>query len=787
MKTKITILLLTFTFWIPAFAQLANKTCDMEFLNLVQTNETEFRFDVRIRNTTPNPTVDDPTCTDAGGAFAIDAWNFYVGFNPAILNGGALSPGFYLFYQASSSQLATSIIPDNALIGSDQTCVIAFPNSLGLNVVTTILNHSNWVKIGTFIVKLRNVNDNLGTPSVAHNFASVLPNFFTPSNAYNKVGYVPYNVLNSRRTLGATGGVTTTVINNLGNKSLYSHCYSGSGGYNDGQNWNNNVASTDPSYQKVPSITTNNVAVGSINFDEVTTFADVSKSGTCNIDADITVSDLTVNAGSQLTLLNGSNMTATNFYINSDAVKGTGTFVDKNASVSSGKLTVSGLTNVQQYLPMGRNWYISSPVSGATSNVIKSTSANKLWNYNEVNTGTILWNEITATNTLLGITTGYVANMAASGNILFPGTLNTGAQTTVTLTRQGTISSGFNLVGNPYPSYLNWISAVASTNTGTINMEPTMWYRSQNSGATYVFDTFIANGSGGGIGTSNFSNGVTPVNGFIPPMQAFWVRVAPGQTTGKLAFTNSMRSHQDQSIPTNRLKAASIVDPEQSVLRLQVSNGINSDEAIVYFNPNALDTFDGFDAEKMSNNDATIPEIYTMAGLEKVVINGLKSVYDNEELMLGFTPGIQSDFTIKATEISSFDPNTKIILKDKLLNTEKELTIGNSYTFSSTEISTLSRFSILFKTTSVTTQINDDGKGSESMLIYKNQNNQITVNRMDAIGEGTLTVSNSIGQLLASQSTTGTVTVVDKTLIPGVYLVKLTLKGKNTIKKVIIN
>jgi len=70
------------------------------------------------------------------------------------------------------------------------------------------------------------------------------------------------------------------------------------------------------------------------------------------------------------------------------------------------------------------------------------------------------------------------------------------------------------------------------------------------------------------------------------------------------------------------------------------------------------------------------------------------------------------------------------------------------------------------------------------MYIYRNQNNRITVNRIDAIGEGTVTVCNAIGQKLVNMSTTGTVTVVNTKLLPGVYLVIVDVHGKSTTKKI---
>lgn len=489
----------------------------------------------------------------------------------------------------------------------------------------------------------------------------------------------------------------------------------------------------------------------------------------------LTVSSLlTINSGAKLTNPTGATLTIKNVNINSDNTNGTGTFVDNGTTTN----TSGGTTNVQQYLTTGRNWYISSPVASAATSIV--TGGGSLWNYTEANSGSVLWNPIITGN--FGVATGYVANMTADGIINFTGgTLNTGPLTNPSLTRLGTLSTGFNLVGNPYPSYINWLLVqIAST-----NLESTIWYRTKNNvtpTSAYVFDTFNATPN---VGTNN--NGFAAVTGDLAPMQAFWVRVVSGQTSGTLALTNAMRSHQDQSVTTNRLKAPSKDNFVQQLLRLQVSNAIYSDEAIILFNPNASDGFDAYDSEKMSNNNVDIAEIYTLACTEQVVINGLKSVYNDEELPLGFNTKKESTFTIKATEISNFDSSTQIILMDKLLNSEQELEKNTVYAFSSDVTNNTTRFSIVFKSTGVTTGLNNNGNGSESILIYKNNNGQITVTRKDAIGEGTVTVYNAINQMLTSQSTTGTITVVDRKLIPGVYLVKVALAGKNTTKKVIIN
>jgi len=493
------------------------------------------------------------------------------------------------------------------------------------------------------------------------------------------------------------------------------------------------------------------------------------------------VNNLTINAGSKLTT--SGTITATTINILSDGTNGTGTLKD-------GGVLTSTNSNVQQYLTTGRNWYISSPVSAATSAVFNAAAAsniNKLYWYDETNgsSATLNWPQITTNSSSLSVSRGYVANVdatllvATNGVTFSGGTLNTGNITTGSngvpaLTRtSGQIKEGFNLVGNPYPSYLDWV-AVSGAST---NIDPTMWYRTKN-GAVYEFDTYNATS---GVGTNN----ATVVTQNIPPMQAFWVRVTSGQTTGTLALTNAMRNHNDLS--TNKFRSPAVLNSVQSVLRLQVSNGVNADEAIVLFNPNASNGLDAYDSPKMTNADTAIPEIYTTAGTEKVVINGLKTINPNQELQLGFVPGTTNSFFIKATEFSNYNTGTRIILKDYLINTENDLTDGTAYVFSSDAVSTENRFTIIFRTSSVTTDLKNSDF-NKSIVAFKNGNNQIGVSiPADIVGKASVSVYNAVGQKLENKLLESTKCVFSNSYTSGVYLVNVITNGKSITRKVVIN
>jgi hypothetical protein len=491
----------------------------------------------------------------------------------------------------------------------------------------------------------------------------------------------------------------------------------------------------------------------------------VVMSGTLTIDQSISVGNLTVYPGAKVTLNSGNTLTVTgNLTIQSNAT-GTGTFVDLNPT---GGLTVSGTTRVQQYLPSGRNSYISSPVTGATTAVLNT--ATSVVSYDEVHGTSAPW--VTESGSLTPLK-GYISvNTTTSGVVTFSGTLNTGTKTIAPTRTAGQAKEGFNLVGNPYPSYVSWTDATKT------NLLTTMWYRTKSASA-YVFDTY---NSTGGIGTSN---GLTTVSNLIPPMQGFWVRVDVGQTSGTLGFTNAMRSHADVS--TNSFKAPSATKVAQQVLRLQVSNGSNSDEAVVYLDPNASNGYDVYDSPKMTNANAAIPEIYTIAGTEQLVINGLNNVTANAELPLGFTTSQPDSFSIRATQFSGFDATPNVYLRDNVLNTEQNLTDGTAYSFSSDIATTSTRFNLIFKSPSVTTGLNDT-TGKQVVLIYKNANNQITVNcKGNVSGDAIVSVYNALGQKMQTEKITSSNTVLGMTFTQGVYVVNVNNGGKYTTAKVILN
>ena len=351
----------------------------------------------------------------------------------------------------------------------------------------------------------------------------------------------------------------------------------------------------------------------------------------------------------------------------------------------------------------------------------------------------------------------------------------------VNATRTGTtaLKRGFNLIGNPYPSYLNW-EAVYETGS-VINIHPTIWYRTYSDG-NMVFQTYNA-----ALGLS------TPdgVAGYIPPLQAFWIKVdtdpvAPAtKSNGFVSFTNEVRAHANApgNSADNRLKVSSV--SSSPVVRLVLSNGENSDETVIASNPDASEAFDAFDSPKMSNDNMLIPEIYSIAGTEKLAINGLNSFYKDTVVLIGCKPGIAGAFTIKSSKIANLPVDVKVVLSDELTKTEQELTPENSYSFNSNAGETTNRFRVIFRPASSPSGINT--ATDSEFTVFRNSENQIVIDFNGSIDANCITgVYDLMGQQLISQQLTGFVTVINKPLPAGVYVVTVGSEGKSVSRKVVL-
>ena len=606
----------------------------------------------------------------------------------------------------------------------------------------------------------------IGTATAGNAQASVA--FTAPSNNGGStiLDYTVTPYIGATAGTPVTGSASPIIVTGLTNGTSYTFTViaRNSAGSSSASDASNSVTPISPSVNVVADANLSSYSPSSAT--DVTVTA-----GTLTVDADANVKTLTVAPGAKLTLASGKTLTvAAALTLQSDDSHPTATLVNNGGTISAAS------SNVEQYLTSGRNWYVSSPVSGAKSDVLSASSGNPVYWYDELYGSTAPWASITNTTTDLTVMKGYVANLASTGVVTFSGSLNTTGSITLSRTT-GQLKEGFNLVGNPYPAH----TTITKSITDAANALNTIWYRTAtwdavHSKYVYTFQTCLLNSNGSYLGTPVLT---TPT---IAPMQAFWVRSSTNGST--LDFSTAAQSHQS----ANPLKAPEARSLSQEMLRLQVTNSdAIADETVLYFNPNASNNFDSYDAQKMFNNSASVAEIYTVAGTDELAINGLNTIPYDIEMPLGFNTVAAGTFSIKASQIANFALGTQVILKDYADVSNpviSDLSDGSSYSFNSGATSNnTSRFALIFRAPSVATGINS---GNNSNVWISSRNGQLVVNGTTN-NKTMLEVFNAVGQKVISRNMIGSTIDLNTSLVSGAYLVRVTFEGKSITRKIIID
>jgi hypothetical protein len=177
----------------------------------------------------------------------------------------------------------------------------------------------------------------------------------------------------------------------------------------------------------------------------------------------------------------------------------------------------------------------------------------------------------------------YMWNGVAPAKINFTGTINSGSialgiiggsSLTYTTSSPASSADGWNLVGNPYPSAIQWNNGSGWTKS---NIDPTVWVWDV---VARIWRSYNANTSVG-----NLSNGIIALG------QGFWVKVAsPGN--GSIVI-----NEQAKSVSGN---GSYYRDHILANARIVLAHKDFKDEAFIVTSNNATNDFDlGLDAEKL--------------------------------------------------------------------------------------------------------------------------------------------------------------------------------------------
>lgn len=243
-----------------------------------------------------------------------------------------------------------------------------------------------------------------------------------------------------------------------------------------------------------------------------------------------------------------------------------------------------------------------------------------------------------------------VRNAINSGTIDFVATA--GASFTA---GNGMANDGWNLVGNPYPSTIDWDAASGWTKTGLTNTI----YMKDNGALAGTYASYV-----GGVGGTNGGSR------YIPIGQAFWVKATSAPT---FQATEAVKA------PGNTTTFFR-TSPPSDLMRVTLRSGLKRDEILIYFEEDATEEFDGNgDAYKLENDIFNLSTVTPLG--DKLAINGLPMLECSKVLKLNITDVSTGAYQLDFTEFESFITPVNIFLLDKKTGENIDVKENPSYEF----------------------------------------------------------------------------------------------------------
>ncbi|MFD1000378.1 T9SS type A sorting domain-containing protein [Ohtaekwangia kribbensis] len=439
-----------------------------------------------------------------------------------------------------------------------------------------------------------------------------------------------------------------------------------------------------------------NAGIGTLTFQGAG--AAQSISGAVNAGNIMVINDAGVNVEGIVNLTGSITLSGSTDVFDADGTNNSGTLtllstadnpaVDATIAAIPSGATFQGNVTVQRYMS-GEGYrmyrYISSPVTSATvaswqddfsitgafagystrdpsnnSTIVcgyrLGTSAS-MFTYNEATQAYAAY-PTTSSSAALVPGVGYsalVRNCSSPTIIDVRGPINQGEITpTITYTTSGSNSAmyGYNLIGNPYPSALDW--------------ETAPWTMSNISSVMAISDN-----STGSLVYQYFDNTDGSADDFIAVGQAFWVRATAASPS--LTFTEDIKAAPGSSYSFFR-KASPVLDR----LTITVTNGSITDKAFVKVNPAAKSSLDNFDGPKMDNS---LFDISTLSSENiPMAINAV------EEITCGSAVKINlKDFTAGSYKLNfqgaGLVQEYEMVLTDKYTGSVTNVTVSPDYIF----------------------------------------------------------------------------------------------------------
>ncbi len=453
-----------------------------------------------------------------------------------------------------------------------------------------------------------------------------------------------------------------------------------------------------------------------------------------------TVNDITVATGTSIDIPSTQTFTVNGSLTNNGTIN-IGSSASGNGSLLiSGSISGSGTYNVQRYLTGGQWHLVTSPITAGLAGVFEN-----IWLRPYLEETNTFGDYIVPVTTPMPTGQGFSVWAPSAQTRTFGGTINHGSvgPLSIQLTGSAGPNQGWNLIGNPYPSAIDWDAASG-------------WTRTNIADAVYVWNSTQYAGYIGGIGVNGGSRYVAPGQGFF--VQATAAGASIGMANG-ICLHNGVSFLKETSEPLD-------------IVRIQVNGNGYGDEAVIAVREGASDNFDpATDAVKLPGS-ISAPQMYSSKDdLSRLTISCLNSVNDI------FGKAVYMDYAQDGQHVISWSHtlqgSTIPVLYDNLTGTA--IQPGTQYVYTASSTDPAERFTF--------TEIS---MGIESQLTNINvweNNNILYIQNLTDSSVKNVSIYNMQGQLVMQFSDN----IKDlSSLSPAVYIVKVNAGENSVVEKVTV-
>ena len=424
----------------------------------------------------------------------------------------------------------------------------------------------------------------------------------------------------------------------------------------------------------------------------------IVETGDLNLSSDLMCDTFTVNPGASVSIDSGITLTVFNS-LNLESTSSSYSSLISDGLVSG---TIVYSRYVAAIVPVATNDLIAPPLSGENfadfviqnSNLAGSGTTYLFGPYNTILGGYQNYDSITNASNILEAGIGYRAATTDGSNLAFTGTVLSTDVLDIPIS-DAVNGSAWNLIGNPYPSYLDF-NAFFTANTAEFDTDSA--YQ-----ALYGYDGTASNGW---VVWNQATIDEGSITELIAPGQGFFVKSKLGG--GLVDFTTSMRTtgNSDDFI------SGRSSNNNATLCKLNINSNSNEASTQIYFIDGTTRGLDsGYDASTYSGSGSGFSMYSHLAedneGLGMAIQTLPYTDLTDITIPIGINAPSGTQLQISIDEISSIPDHINVYIEDNQNNTFTLLNTSDYIFTPNTDLNGTGRFYIHFSSQSLTSNDND--------------------------------------------------------------------------------